>query len=227
MGLLHSLVPYTAYLRRPSAQPVPRIGSRRFRRLHCCGLWRRGAKPQGVGFPAILRTRFPASCFASLTANCAVGAVGFPIQGECFLGNGHPITAATSAQIVRGLSAGHSLRLVRLSPFWVSIGPALSCQWTHVETRQRILSTRLICRRRQAESLGRHEGPSRSLSHAQIAHSVRIMVGERGFEPPTPWSRTRCSTRLSHSPNLRLEGCSRAERFLAGASVSARELTKV
>ena len=26
------------------------------------------------------------------------------------------------------------------------------------------------------------------------------MVGERGFEPPTPWSRTRCSTRLSHAP---------------------------
>ena len=35
------------------------------------------------------------------------------------------------------------------------------------------------------------------------------MVGERGFEPPTPWSRTRCSTRLSHSPNLCLEGRSR------------------
>ena len=31
-----------------------------------------------------------------------------------------------------------------------------------------------------------------------------LLVGERGFEPPTPWSRTRCSTRLSHSPNL---GC--------------------
>src|SRR5580658_3951510 len=28
------------------------------------------------------------------------------------------------------------------------------------------------------------------------------MVGERGFEPPTPWSRTRCSTRLSHSPTV-------------------------
>ena len=27
-----------------------------------------------------------------------------------------------------------------------------------------------------------------------------ILVGERGFEPPTPWSRTRCSTRLSHLP---------------------------
>ena len=50
------------------------------------------------------------------------------------------------------------------------------------------------------------------------------MVGERGFEPPTPWSRTRCSTRLSHSPNLRLEGRLRAERFLADAFVNAREL---
>src|SRR5262249_13945276 len=32
------------------------------------------------------------------------------------------------------------------------------------------------------------------------AHSERYMVGARGFEPPTPWSRTRCSTRLSHAP---------------------------
>jgi len=29
------------------------------------------------------------------------------------------------------------------------------------------------------------------------------LVGERGFEPPTPWSRTRCSTRLSHSPTAK------------------------
>ena len=29
------------------------------------------------------------------------------------------------------------------------------------------------------------------------------LVGARGFEPPTPWSRTRCSTRLSHAPTLR------------------------
>ena len=50
------------------------------------------------------------------------------------------------------------------------------------------------------------------------------MVGERGFEPPTPWSRTRCSTRLSHSPNLRLEGRLRTERLLADAFVNAREL---
>jgi len=37
-----------------------------------------------------------------------------------------------------------------------------------------------------------------------LSKSLIIMVGERGFEPPTPWSRTRCSTRLSHSPNM---GC--------------------
>src|SRR5271165_1643955 len=35
---------------------------------------------------------------------------------------------------------------------------------------------------------------------AAAVSSWKQMVGERGFEPPTPWSRTRCSTRLSHSP---------------------------
>ena len=30
--------------------------------------------------------------------------------------------------------------------------------------------------------------------------AAKEMVGARGFEPPTPWSRTRCSTRLSHAP---------------------------
>ena len=29
---------------------------------------------------------------------------------------------------------------------------------------------------------------------------LKKLVGARGFEPPTPWSRTRCSTRLSHAP---------------------------
>ena len=28
------------------------------------------------------------------------------------------------------------------------------------------------------------------------------MVGARGFEPPTPWSRTRCATRLRYAPNI-------------------------
>ena len=31
--------------------------------------------------------------------------------------------------------------------------------------------------------------------------SWRIFVGVRGFEPPTPASRRRCSTRLSYTPN--------------------------
>jgi hypothetical protein len=33
------------------------------------------------------------------------------------------------------------------------------------------------------------------------------MVGARGFEPPTPWSRTRCATRLRYAPNVMLSGC--------------------
>ncbi len=38
------------------------------------------------------------------------------------------------------------------------------------------------------------------------------MVGARGFEPPTPWSRTRCSTRLSHAPTGRSGAAARSER---------------
>src|SRR5512139_1966835 len=33
-----------------------------------------------------------------------------------------------------------------------------------------------------------------------IRNPLEIMVGMTGFEPATPWSRTRCSTRLSHIP---------------------------
>src|SRR3984957_6359634 len=34
----------------------------------------------------------------------------------------------------------------------------------------------------------------------RVCKVLKLMVGERGFEPPTPWSRTRCSTRLSPPP---------------------------
>src|SRR5579864_6523124 len=67
-------------------------------------------------------------------------------------------------------------------------------------------------RTRPIAEKGTFELPSRwrkSLSYIQKAlrHDLRKgqnerMVGERGFEPPTPWSRTRCSTRLSHSPTI-------------------------
>src|ERR1700722_15324846 len=29
---------------------------------------------------------------------------------------------------------------------------------------------------------------------------LKRMVGARGFEPPAPWSRTRCATRLRYAP---------------------------
>ena len=48
-----------------------------------------------------------------------------------------------------------------------------------------------------------------------------IMVGERGFEPPTPWSQTRCATRLRYSPTpLALHGSSRHRNRL---QATARE----
>ncbi len=34
------------------------------------------------------------------------------------------------------------------------------------------------------------------------ARPIRYVVGARGFEPPTPWSQTRCATRLRYAPKL-------------------------
>ena len=39
------------------------------------------------------------------------------------------------------------------------------------------------------------------------------LVGARGFEPPTPRSRTECSTRLSHAPTRRRGDCTRLSNY--------------
>ncbi len=33
---------------------------------------------------------------------------------------------------------------------------------------------------------------------------MKQMVGARGFEPPAPWSRTRCATRLRYAPTAEM-----------------------
>src|SRR5579859_5675919 len=73
-------------------------------------------------------------------------------------------------------------------------------------TRLKILWNRdqLEPRRRNARKRKRLAAPLVSQSMYKIeVKSLKGLVGERGFEPPTPWSRTRCSTRLSHSPTCR------------------------
>ena len=72
-------------------------------------------------------------------------------------------------------------------------------------------------RRRNGQTVGTLLGTPGCLTYQnrmQVIDSI-LMVGERGFEPPTPWSRTRCSTRLSHSPNIccsmRISGCGLAQ----------------
>src|SRR5436190_16058771 len=56
------------------------------------------------------------------------------------------------------------------------------------------------------------DGPSR-LVFTNCVHSAanghrreaKKRVGARGFEPPTPWSRTRCATRLCYAPEERVQ----------------------
>ncbi len=46
-----------------------------------------------------------------------------------------------------------------------------------------------------------------------------MLVGARGFEPPTPWSQTRCATGLRHAPtNLGGESAAENRRHVGGAS---------
>src|SRR5690348_15856572 len=52
------------------------------------------------------------------------------------------------------------------------------------------------------------------------------MVGERGFEPPTPWSRTRCSTRLSHSPTVDSACSARVIKVYAEPALPARHVPR-
>ncbi len=41
-------------------------------------------------------------------------------------------------------------------------------------------------------------------THESEVPALRInkKIGVRGFEPPTPWSRTKCATRLRYTPKL-------------------------
>jgi integrase len=50
----------------------------------------------------------------------------------------------------------------------------------------------------------------------------RPAVGETGFEPATPWSRTKCSTRLSHSPRIRPRPLRGVPRYPVCCSKSIR-----
>src|SRR5207244_10022964 len=43
-----------------------------------------------------------------------------------------------------------------------------------------------------------------------------------GFEPATPWSRTRCSTRLSHSPTNGRAGVTQSGAAVKGSSPTRR-----
>ncbi len=50
------------------------------------------------------------------------------------------------------------------------------------------------------------------------------MVGKTGFEPATPWSQTKCSTKLSHFPNGALEGIRTPDLLVRSQTLYPAEL---
>src|SRR6185503_21156886 len=51
---------------------------------------------------------------------------------------------------------------------------------------------------------------------------MTTMVGARGFEPPTPWSRTRCATRLRYAPTQDVLGNRRRPCGTREASIACQ-----
>ena len=50
------------------------------------------------------------------------------------------------------------------------------------------------------------------------------MVGKTGFEPATPWSQTKCSTKLSHFPSGALEGIRTPDLLVRSQTLYPAEL---
>ena len=52
------------------------------------------------------------------------------------------------------------------------------------------------------------------------------MVGKTGFEPATPWSQTKCSTKLSHFPKINgaLEGIRTPDLLVRSQTLYPTEL---
>ena len=90
-----------------------------------------------------------------------------------------------------------------------------SCHCVHILNEYSI-KTRLLA----AEPLGQCQE-----SITPVCKRLKRMVGERGFEPPTPWSRTRCSTRLSHSPTLNFHLQTRDLKRAASRSAGLKKVS--
>jgi hypothetical protein len=67
---------------------------------------------------------------------------------------------------------------------------------------------------------GERAGRARTCSACLMP--VKRMVGARGFEPPTPWSRTRCATRLRYAPTGLLGADGRSSESSSDTKVPPR-----
>jgi hypothetical protein len=95
------------------------------------------------------------------------------------------------------------LRPPRVIWRWTSFGRALNRLWLEGIPDPRSAAPSgcglPLCLPRVPHTVGKAKGVGAT---ERIPQQLRPLypVGETGFEPATPWSRTKCSTRLSHSP---------------------------
>ncbi len=74
-----------------------------------------------------------------------------------------------------------------------------------VVRRARVVVQRAVARHAMARRAPRASMPalvrSGAVERLPEVRASKKVVGARGFEPPTPWSRTRCATRLRYAPS--------------------------
>ena len=78
----------------------------------------------------------------------------------------------------------------------IRFNSSLTLAGIDAETFQYVLGTRSVLER----SHGRYPPTLTASRRSENPALQGKMVGARGFEPPTPWSRTRCATRLRYAP---------------------------
>jgi len=103
---------------------------------------------------------------------------------------GHRSTAVTD-QVYAHLTEDHLLAAVEKLPDWFVAGGRKEVDKRGQKTSGNVIPWKEFGKKMEGKQAALREGGPQRLEK---------MVGMTGFEPATPWSRTRCSTRLSHIP---------------------------
>ena len=109
------------------------------------------------------------------------------------------------------------------------ISPAVAAN----PNRRSLVSTCLREVRRSVQLLIHEDFTDHKIAHSRFSRDVRTsrillkrLVGERGFEPPTPWSRTRCSIKDKRKVRQTQKNTRQSDLILGARNLSMNFVSK-